>query len=125
MTDDEIIETMFNEVKTVSVQTSGGKRLVSDEETVREMEFTEAREAFVTAETKWAKLDARASALWAHPASDPRDLCNWFDALEARYQADKRLWELFTGKDRGPKSNRMYCEYRRALLSGRSLRADA
>lgn len=35
VTDDEIIETMFDEVKTVSVRTVNGKRFVADQETVR------------------------------------------------------------------------------------------
>jgi hypothetical protein len=55
----------------------------------------------------------------------PDNLCEWFDALEDRYEADKRLWLLFVEKDRSRRSNLMYCEYRGALLSGKSLRADA
>ncbi len=35
MTNDEIIETMFDEVKTVNMRTVNGKRFVADEETVR------------------------------------------------------------------------------------------
>jgi hypothetical protein len=45
--------------------------------------------------------------------------------LEEQYQADKRLWLLFVGKDRSPKLNKMYCEYRKMLLPGGKLRADA
>jgi hypothetical protein len=45
--------------------------------------------------------------------------------LEVRYQADKRLWLLFIGKDRSVRSNRMYVEFSRSLLSGKSIRADA
>ena len=45
--------------------------------------------------------------------------------MEEQYQANKRLWLLFVGKDRSPKSNKMYCEYRKMLLSGEKLRADA
>ena len=44
--------------------------------------------------------------------------------MEEQYQADKRLWLLFVGKDRSERSNMMYVEYRRALVSGISLRAD-
>lgn len=121
MTDDETIETMFDEVKTVSVRTVEGKRFVADEAMLAEMEMQEASEALVKAERKWEKIDRRAKA----QVGVPDNLCEWFDALEARYQADKRLWLLFVGEDRSPKSNKMYCEYRRALLSGKSLRADA
>ncbi|MGD0908558.1 MAG: hypothetical protein ABSA96_13325 [Candidatus Acidiferrales bacterium] len=35
VTDDEIIQTMFDEVKTVNVRTVNGKRFVADQETVR------------------------------------------------------------------------------------------
>jgi hypothetical protein len=34
-------------------------------------------------------------------------------------------WLLFVGKDRSPRSNLMYCEYRLTLLRGESTRADA
>jgi hypothetical protein len=60
VTDDEIIETMFDEVKTVSEPTVNGKRLVADEQTIREMEFAEACEVFVAAERKGEKIDRRA-----------------------------------------------------------------
>jgi hypothetical protein len=58
--DDEIIETMFDEVKTVSVRTVNGKRSVGGEETIREMEFAEVCNAFVAAERKLEKIDRRA-----------------------------------------------------------------
>jgi hypothetical protein len=32
-------------------------------------------------------------------AQTPNNFCEWFDALEAQYQADKRLWLRFVGKD--------------------------
>jgi hypothetical protein len=35
------------------------------------------------------------------------------------------LWLLFVGKDRSRRSNIMYNEYRKMLLSGGKLRADA
>ena len=85
------------------------------------MEFAEACDALVAAERKWENIDRIVKA----QVGVPDNLCEWFDASEDRYQADKRLWLLFVGKDRSPKSNKMYCEYRRALLSGKSLRADA
>jgi hypothetical protein len=119
MTDDEIIETMFDEVKTVSVQTVNGKRYISDEETLREMEFAEACEAMVSAEREWKKLEIACKA-------DPKaDVCAYFDALETRYQTDKKLWELFTAGDRSVCSNKMYNEYRLILLRGETTKADA
>jgi hypothetical protein len=35
-------------------------------------------------------------------AQIPNNFCAWFDALEAQYQADKRLWLRFVGKDCRP-----------------------
>jgi hypothetical protein len=55
----------------------------------------------------------------------PDNLCEWFDALEEQYKADKRLWLLFVGADCFRRSDLMYCEYRKTLLSGEKLRADA
>jgi len=101
------------------------KRYISDEETLREMEFQEACEEFVIAERKWAKIDARATPRWAHAGSDPKNLCDWFDALERRFKAEKKLWLLFVGKDRSVRSNRVYLNFRRAILAGGRTRADA
>lgn len=97
------------------------RRLISDEETLAEMEFSEACDEYVRAARRFEKLDRIAKA----QKGIPDNLCEWFDALEEQYQADKRLWLLFVGKDRSPKSNKMYCEYREMLLSGRKLHADA
>ena len=54
-------------------------------------------------------------------------LCQWFDALERRYQADKKLWLMFVGADRSVRSNCLYNSFRRHLLrrDGTKLRADA
>ncbi len=115
---------MFDELVETKISGDGkvtAKRYITDEETLAEMEIQEASEALVVAERKWEKIDARAKA----EKGIAENLCEWFDALEARYQADKKLWLLFVGKDRSPKSNKMYCEYRKMLLSGGKLRGNA
>ncbi len=115
---DETVDPMFDEL--VETKSSGDgkvtvKRYIIDEETLAEMEMQEASEVLVVAEKRWAKLEA-----------DPaRDVCRRFDALEARSQADRKLWLLFTSGDRSVRSNRMYNEYRELLLRGGSTRADA
>ncbi|HXY52192.1 MAG TPA: hypothetical protein VEI01_22280 [Terriglobales bacterium] len=121
MTDDELIASTFDEVKTTTVKIVNGKPYVSDEETIREMEFAEACDEYVRAARKFEKLDRIAKA----QKGVPDNLCAWFDALEEQYQADKKLWLLFVGADRSQRSNLMYCEYRKMLLSGGKLRADA
>ena len=119
---------MFDEVIESRLEADGKieeKRFVADDVLLTEMEFQEACEEFVKAERKFARLDARDKRGWAHPDSDPKDLCDWFDALDDRYKAENRLWMLFVGKDRSIRSNLMYLEFRRVLLAGARTRADA
>jgi hypothetical protein len=107
---------MFDEVKTTVV----GKRFISDAETIAEMDFAEACTAFVKAERRFRNLDE-------HPdvVTDAKLNVCWWNAMERLYQCDKALREMFTGKDRSVKSNRMYNEFRSRLIAGKSLRADA
>ena len=100
-------------------------RYVTDEETIREMDFQQACKELVEAEREFAECDAKAGKRWAHPDSDSANLCQWFDSLERRYRADKRLWELFVGADRSVRSNRLYNSFRDLLLRGEKLRANA
>jgi hypothetical protein len=97
------------------------KRLISDEETIRQMDFDDACESFVRAEREWEKQDAIAK----RPGARPTDVCKWFDALEERYQTEKRVWLLFTAGDRSLRSGMIYLQFREALLSNKVLRADA
>ena len=63
MTDEELVEdSMFEETKTVSVQSVNGKPFVSDEETLAEMEFAEACDEYIRAAKKFDKLDRIAKA---------------------------------------------------------------
>jgi hypothetical protein len=115
---------MFDEALETHVEPDGKakfKRLISDEETIRQMDFNYACEAFVRAEREWEKQDAIAKRPGAHPT----DVCKWFDALEGRYQTEKRVWILFTAGDRSLRSGMMYLQFRDALLSTKALRADA
>ena len=118
--DAEIAE-LFDEVTTTKVETVNGKPRISDEQTLAEMEIQEAYDEYIRAARKFEKLDRIAKA----QKGVPDNLCAWFDALEEQYQADKRLWLLFVGADRSRRSNLMYCEYRKMLLSGGKLHADA
>jgi hypothetical protein len=118
---DKLIETMFDEVKTVTLKTVNGKPYISDEQTLAEMDFAAACEAMVEAEKRFQRLDRRAHA----QKGVPEDMLEWFDALESRYLTDKRLWQLFTAGDRSLRSNKMYNEFRLTLLLGESTRANA
>ena len=123
-TGDETVGSMFDEITETKIApygTATSKRYVTDDETIREMDFAEACGEYVRAARKFEKLDRIARA----QKGIPDNLCAWFDALEEQYKADKRLWLLFVGADRSRRSNLMYCEYRKMLLSGGKLRADA
>jgi hypothetical protein len=80
------------------------RRFVSDEEQIEEIELTEASLALADAEANWYKL---------HHGTQKITVAHW-EALEARYQADKRLWKLFTQGDRS--LNSAYNSYRERLL---------
>ena len=121
MTDDELTSSMFDEIKAVSVKSVNGKRYISDEETLREMEFAAACEAMVEAEKRFQLLNRRAHA----QKGVPEDMLDWFDALESRYLTDKKLWELFTAGDRSVRSNSLYNEFRLTLLRGETTKSEA
>jgi hypothetical protein len=128
MTEDEAdakVATLFDEINVTKVEMVNGKPRISDEQTLREMQFAEACEELVAAEREFTEWDAKATKKWAHPDADPANLCQWFDALERRYQADKRLWLLFVGADRSVRSNCLYNSFRRLLLSNGKTRANA
>jgi hypothetical protein len=112
---DELVETKISGDGKVTA-----KRYITDEETLAEMEMQEASDAFVAAERKFENIDRRAKA----QVGIPDNLCEWFDVLEERYQAEKRLWGLFTAGDRSPCTGRMFLQFRE-MLAGKSTRADA
>src|SRR5580704_15181699 len=116
---------IFDEVIEMTIKPDGTAEVkpLATGETLAEAEFAEACDEYVRAARKFEKLDRIAKA----QKGIPDNLCAWFDALEEQYKADKRLWLLVVGADRSRRSNVMYCEYRKMLLSrtGEKLRADA
>ncbi len=79
-------------------------KLITDEETLEQMELAEASIALANAEANWHKL---------HHGTPKITVAHW-EALEARYEADQRLWKLFTQGDRS--LNSAYNSYRERLL---------
>ncbi len=82
-TEDELdaeIAKLFDEDTTTKVDKVNGKPYISDEQTLREMQFAEACEELVAAEGEFAEWDAKATQKWAHPDADPANLCQWFDS---------------------------------------------
>jgi hypothetical protein len=95
---------MFDEIKAVSVQTVNGKRMVTDEQTVKEMELVDAAMAYAQAE----KLRARLSKLKASVAE--------WNAIDGVHRAEKKLYALFTEGDRSMRMNGMYNQYVKMLV---------
>ena len=89
-----------------------GKHCMSDE-------FSAACEELVKADRKFRKLDVMVKL---NPWTDAGA---WFDALEERYKAEKRVWEIFTAGDRSRQMGRLYLKFRKSLFTGLPLRADA
>ena len=91
------------------------------EDILQAEEMEEAQAAFLVAEKKFQALDSDSEAV-----TNTLKNVRWWNALEALYQADRALWELFTAGDRSIKSNQMYNAYRERLIKGKRLyRADA
>ena len=109
---------MFDEIRAYRMQKADGKTSVI-ERTLEEMEFSEACEALVKADRKFKKLDVKVKL---NPWTDAGA---WFDALEERYKAEKRVWEIFSAGDRSRQMGRLYLKFRESLFTGLPLRADA
>jgi hypothetical protein len=115
---------MFDTILQTTIKADGKAQVKTlfDESDLPAMEFAKAcEEEYVRAAKRFEKIDRIAKA----QQGIPDNLCEWFDSMEAQYVADKRLWLMFVGADRSRRSNLLYCEYRRMLLSGKKLRADA
>lgn len=82
-------------------------------------EFSEACDALVVAEKKFNYLDSTVRT------NSSADACKWFDALEERYLAEKRVWQLFTAGERSRRMGLLYLRFRESLFTGLPLRADA
>lgn len=111
---------MFDTQVTTTISedgTAGIARLAVD--MVAEADMSKACEEFVKADKQFCKIN-----LSVH-LHEHADTSKWWDALEARYQTEKRLWTLFTVGERCQNMGRLYLKFREALLHGRSLKADA
>jgi hypothetical protein len=111
---------MFDEIET-TIRRDGTAEVkhTPAEETIAELDFQTACDQFVKAEKNFHKLDL---TVRLHASADA---CDWFDALEARYLAEKKVWEIFTGGHRSPRMGRLYLEFRDSLIRGESLKPNA
>ena len=103
---------LLDRINAAKMRHAKEKRCVADE-------FSEACDALVMAERKFDKLDATVRT------DSSADACKWFDALEERYLAEKRVWQLFTAGERSRRMGMLYLRFRESLFTGLPLRADA
>jgi hypothetical protein len=62
-----------------------------------------------------------------HPrvVTDIQMNCLWWDRLELMYQAEQAVWRIFCGGQISPEQNKLYAKFRKLLLEGSKLKADA
>jgi hypothetical protein len=103
---------LLDRINAAKKRHANGKSHVPDE-------FSEACDALIVAERKFNKLDATVRT------DSSADVCKWFDLLEQRYLAEKRVWELFCAGERSRRMGMLYLRFRESLFTGLPLRADA
>ncbi len=122
MTDDELIATMFDEVK--EVRMVNGKPRVTDEQTVADMDAEEMKNSVADLLRSWRRfreIDASVAA-----TSGAQLGIEWWRSLQYLALADSRVKEAFIGGDRSPRSIRLFHQYKLRLIEGgKKLPADA
>ena len=90
------------------------------EDTLHAEAMQEACGMFLTADRKFRKISEHPNVV-----TDPRVNCEWWDALELVYRAERTVWRLFVGPQPDMQSNTLYARFRALLLKGKSLKTDA
>lgn len=99
------------------------KTLISDEETLRQMDAANLEEAcrlFLRAEERFQKL-------CEHPnkVTDVRVNILWWESLEKVYELERIVWRLFVGEKPTMADNKLYARFRETLVKGSKLEASA
>jgi len=113
-TGDETVDSMFDEEVETRIAPDGKVEVMLVSPSAEEME--EAQAAFLVAQRKFRALEGDPEAV-----TDKLKNLRWWNALEVLYECDHRLWELFCGPDRSPRSNAQYSAYRERLVGGKRL----
>lgn len=109
---------MFDQEVVTLVKENGTeehKRWVT-EDMLQSEEMEIAQADFLQAEKKFRDINS-------HPdvVTDIGLNVRWWIAMEKLYVCEKRLWELFCGEDRSPRSTALYNQYRERLVRGKKL----
>lgn len=128
--DDELdaeIAKLFDEVTTTKVEMVNGKPRISDQATLDQMEREEAARRLEEACQIFLTREREFQRIAEHPrvVTDPQMNCLWWDRLEAVYVAEKAVQKLFTGSQPTVADNKLYARFRKLLLDGSKLNADA
>ncbi len=124
---DAEIAKLFDEVTTTKIEMVNGKPRISDQATLDHMEREEAARRMEEACCLFLTREREFQKIAAHPdvVPNPRINCLWWDRLEAVYLAEKAVQKLFTGPQPTMADNKLYAKFRKLLLEGSKLKADA
>lgn len=112
---------MFDEV--TEVKTVNGKPMISDEETLRQMDAEEMANAIADLTRSFRDFNAIMSR-GVDPV-DPVKSLGWWRATEYLMLANNRLKDIFCGRDRSPASVKVYARFRSKMLEGKRYRPEA
>ena len=131
MTEEDELEAeigkLFDEVTTTKVEMVNGKPRISDQATLDQMEREEAARRMEEACGLFLTREREFQRIAQHPrvVTDPQMNALWWDRLEAVYVAEKAVQKLFTGPQPTMADNRLYAKFRRLLLEGSKMKANA
>ena len=129
-TEDELdaeIAKLCDEATTSKVEMVNGKPRISDQATLDQMEREEAERRMEEACGLFLTREREFQRIAQHPrvVTDPQMNVLWWDRLEAVYIAEKVVQKLFTGPQPTLEQNKLYAKFRKLLLEGSKLKANA
>lgn len=129
-TEDELdakIAKLFDEVTTTKAEIVNGKPRISDQATLDQMERDEDARRMEEACGLFLTREREFQCIAQHPrvVSDPQMNALWWDRLEAVYVAEKAVQRLFVGLRPTLEQNKLYAKFRKLLLEGSKLKANA
>ena len=124
---DAEIAKLFDEVTTTKVEMVNGKPRISDQATLDQMEREEAARRMEEACGLFLTREREFQRIAQHPrvVTDPQMNALWWDRLEAVYVAEKAVQKLFTGLQPTMAENQLWVKFRKLLLEGSKLKANA
>ncbi len=114
--DDELIASMFDEVREVRVETVNGKLRVQTTDT----DFVKACKRFVVAHKTFTYWDRKREKY-----ADKAVRMQWWDALAELSDTEQIVKRGFVGEQSDPASNQQYVQFREVLLAGKTMKANA